>query len=69
MVAELCRVPEALLALCGHVDGGHEGYQADGGADIRGRALAADVLLAGLKGEHVAGAPLGIDGLADDATG
>ena len=38
-------------------------------ADVRGRLLAADVLLSGLEGEHVSGPPVDVDGLSHDATG
>ncbi len=39
------------------------------GADVARRLLAADVLLAGLQGEHEAASSFDIDGLADEAPG
>ena len=39
------------------------------GADVVGRLLAADVLLAGLQREHEAAAPVGVGGLAGDPAG
>ena len=49
------------------VDRGAQRDQALVGADVRGRLLAPDVLLAGLQREHEAAAALLVHGLADDA--
>ena len=45
-----------------------EGQRAEPGigADVAGRLLAADVLLARRQGQHPAAPPIGIDGLADE---
>ena len=51
------------------VHGGHDGQQHLGGADVRGRLLAPDVLLAGLQGESVGGCAGGILRDADEAPG
>ena len=54
------------------VDGihrGHHGEQHLGGADVGGRLLATDVLLAGLQGEPVGRGALGVDAHPDEAAG
>ena len=51
------------------VDDAGERVQRLGGADVRGRLLAADVLLAGLQREHEAAAPVEVGGGARDAPG
>ena len=62
-------VPEALGPVVHGVHRGDDGEQHLGGADVRRRLLAADVLLAGLQGEAVGGATGGVDGHADEAAG
>ena len=47
----------------------HDGQQHLGGADVGGRLVATDVLLAGLQGEPVGRPPLGVDRDADQPTG
>ena len=49
------------------VQGGHDGQQHLGGADVRGRPLAADVLLAGLQRQPVGRAALRVHRDADQA--
>jgi hypothetical protein len=51
------------------VHGGHDREQHLGGADVRGRLLATDVLLAGLQRQTVGGLAVSIDRDADEATG
>ena len=51
------------------VHGGHHGQQDLGGADVRRRLFAADMLFTSLQGETVSGLAFGIDGDADEATG
>ncbi len=51
------------------VDDAAEGVQRLRGADVGGRLLAADVLLAGLQGEHEAAAAIDVGGLAGDPAG
>ena len=51
------------------VEAGDDGQQRLGGADVRRRAVAADVLLAGLQGQAVGGGAVGVDGHADQAAG
>ncbi len=54
------------------VDGVHRGRHGEEhlrGADVRGRLVTADVLLAGLQREPVRGTPLGVDRDAHEATG
>ena len=61
-----------LQALGAVVDGVHrrdDGEQHLGGADVGGRLVAADVLLAGLQGQAVGRSALGVDRDADQATG
>ena len=47
----------------------HDGEQHLGGADVGGRLVAADVLLAGLQRQAVRRTPLGVDGHADQPAG
>src|SRR5207249_12006211 len=49
------------------LDGHGKGAQRLVRADVRGSALAADVLLARCERQHVAAATAGVDGLADQA--
>jgi len=49
------------------VEAGDDGKQCLGGADVRGRLVAADVLLTGLQGEAVGRGAVGVDGDTDDA--
>ena len=49
--------------------GGDDGEQDLGGADVAGRLLATDVLLAGLERHAQGGLALAVDGNADDAAG
>ena len=51
------------------VHAGHHRQQHLRGADVAGRLLAADVLLAGLQGQAVGGVALGVDRDADQAAG
>ena len=59
--------PEALGAVPGGVHAGDDREEDLGGADVRGRLLAPDVLLAGLERQPVGGSPVGIDGHAHEA--
>ena len=60
---------QPLGAVVDGVHRGHDGEQHLGGADVGGRLVAADVLLAGLQGEAVRRAALGVDRDADQAAG
>ena len=60
---------QPLGAVVDGVHGGDHGEQHLCGADVGGRLVAADVLLAGLQGEPVGGAALDVDGDADESTG
>ncbi len=51
------------------LDGGRHRHQGLVGADVGGRLLPADVLLAGPQGRHVGPPALGVDGLAHQAPG
>src|SRR5712692_11539488 len=51
-----------------HVDVGGERHQSLVGADVRGRLLAPDVLLAGRERQTKGAAPLGVLRLPDEAT-
>ena len=53
----------------GQVDAGAKGEEALVGADVGGGLLAADVLFAGLEGEHPAAVAAAVGRLADDAPG
>src|SRR4029453_13311840 len=53
----------------GQVDGRGDGVQGLVGADVAGRLLAADVLLAGLEGEDEGPPPGRVQGLADQPAG
>ena len=53
VVAEFGYAPQSALAERRHVYGGHERYQRDGGAYIRGGALPSDVLFARLERQDV----------------
>ena len=58
---------EPHLAQQGEVYGEGQGAQAGVGADVAGRLLPADVLLAGRQGQHEAPAPVHVGGFADQA--
>ena len=57
--------PQPVGAVIDGVHRGHHGQQHLGGADVRGRLLAADVLLAGLQRQAVGGSAGGVHGDAD----
>ena len=61
--------PEPLGAVVDGVHRGDHGQQHLGGADVGGRLVAADVLLAGLQREAVRRAALGVDRDPDQAAG
>ena len=63
---QLAELAEALAAEPGEVDHRPERVQRLGGADVVGRFLAADVLLAGLQREDEAAAAVDVLGLAGD---
>ena len=65
----LGQAPQPDAAQQREVDGRHQQTQALVGADVRGRPLAADVLLARREREHEAATPLAVDGLTDEAAG
>ena len=58
---------QARLAQQRHMDAERQRAQAGIGADVRGRPLAADVLLAGRQRQHPGAAAVGVDGLAAQA--
>ena len=60
---------QALGAVVDGVGAGHDGQQHLGGADVAGRLLAADVLLAGLQRQPVGDVAVGVDRDADQAAG
>ena len=60
------QLPKPLLAEQGHVDREGQRAQPRVGADVAGRLLAADVLLAGRERQHEAALAVGVDGLARD---
>ena len=66
---QLAQFDEALLAQPGEVDHAGEGVQGLRSADVRGRLFPADVLLAGLKGEHETAAAVNVGRLTGDPTG
>ena len=61
--------PEPVGPVVDGVHGGDDGQQHLGGADVGGRLVATDVLLAGLQRESVGRAALGVDGHPDQPTG
>ena len=63
---QLAQLAEALAAEPGQVDHRAERVQRLRGADVVGRFLATDVLLAGLQREHEAAAPVDVLGFAGD---
>ncbi len=63
---ELAELDEPPLAEPGQVDHSSEGVQRLRGADVVGRLLAADVLLAGLEREHEPAPAVGVHRLARD---
>ena len=65
---QLAELAEALASEPGEVDHRPQRVQRLGGADVVGRLLAADVLLAGLQGEDEAAAAVDVLGFAGDAT-
>ena len=65
--AELAQLRQPGLAEPREVDEGPERVERLVGADVRGGALAADVLLARLQREHEAAPAFDVDGLAHDA--
>ena len=66
-VVQRGEAPQAGLAEQRHVDGEGERAEAGVGADVGGRLVAADVLLAGRQRQHEAAAAFGVDGLAAEA--
>lgn len=60
---------DALRAVENGVHRGHDGQQHLGGADVRRRLLAADMLFAGLQRQAIGAVAAGIDGNADEAAG
>ena len=60
---------ETFWAVVDGIEGGHDGEQGLSRADIRGRFLATDMLLAGLQREPESGLAVRIDRLADEAAG
>ena len=60
---------QALGPVVDGVGAGHDGEQHLGGADVAGRLLAADVLLAGLQRQPVGDVAVGVDRDADQAAG
>jgi len=66
--AQLRDAAESPGAQRGEVDGRGEGHQRFVGADVRGRLLAPDVLLARVEREDVAANALAVAGLARDAS-
>ena len=69
VVAQLGNAAQTALAHHAHIDAGGQGHQPLVGADVAGRFLAADVLLARAQGHHVSASPVLIHRLADDAPG
>ena len=69
LVAQLGDAPQSARAERLHVDRRLQRDELRARADVARRALAADVLLARLQREHVAGAALDVLRLADDAAG
>ena len=69
--AQFAQFAEALFAKCGHIDSGTDREQRLIGADIRGGAFAANMLLASLQCQHVARlfALALLNGLSDEAPG
>ena len=65
----LGQAPQPDAAQQREVDGRHQQTQALVGADVGGRALAADVLLARREREHEAAPSLAVHGLSDQAAG
>ena len=65
-VVQGCELPQALLAKQGQVDGERERAQHRAGADVRGRLLAADMLLAGRKRQDEAALAFGVDSFAGE---
>ena len=63
------QLPHPLLAQRRHEQGRSQHAQPFVGTDVRGRALAADVLLTGGQRQHIADPPLGVLGLAHQPTG
>ena len=66
---QLPELDEASLAEPGEVDHAGQRVERLGGADVVGRLLAADVLLAGLEREHEAAAAVDVGRLACDPAG
>ena len=63
---QLAELDDPAAAEPGQVDDAGERVQRLRGADVRGRFLAADVLLARLQRQHEAAAAVDVDGLAGD---
>ena len=68
-VVDAGEAPQAGFAQQRHVDGEGQHAQAGVGADVGGRLLAADVLLARRQGQHEAAPAFLVDGLAAQAPG
>src|SRR5690348_15287688 len=68
-VVELGKTGQTGFAKQRHVDRERERAETRVRTDVAGRLLAADVLLARGKREHVAAASIGVDGLAGQAAG
>ena len=66
---QLAELDDAAPAQPGQVDDAGERVERLGGADVRGRFLPADVLLAGLQRQHEPAPPVHVDGLARDPPG
>ena len=66
---QLAELDEPAAAQPGEVDDAGQRVERLGGADVRGRLLAADVLLARLQRQHEAAAPVDVARLARDAPG
>ena len=66
---QLAELDDPLPSKPGEVDDPAQRVERLGGADVRGRLLTTDVLLAGLEREHEATATVDIDGLPGDPPG
>ena len=61
--------PESVRAVVDGVHAGHDGQQHLGGADVGGRLVTADVLLAGLQSQAIGRPPLGVHADPDQPAG
>ena len=69
MVGGFCDGLQSVRAVVDGVEGGHDGQQRLGGADVGRGLLAADVLLAGLQGQAVGGSARVVLGDTHDPAG